>query len=171
MYLYTCRFTGTYAVYIHVLFTFVCKPLSLISALTDFFLSCRLVSETSGCFTDKQKVSHGKPATSTSAGAPPLPPAAAAAVDVSRSTSNVFRSGDYDLPSHASRGHFLTVQQQDYRYRDRAPPAGVSTTTKKAYSHVLPRSENKHFVIQMKCVGGLSTWPRNQVVVGFEFQL
>lgn len=90
------------------------------------------MTETSGCFTDKRSGSlppHTSNTNSPSGG-----------VDVSRSMSSVFRSGDYNLPSHTSHGHFITTQKQDYQQKETLPPAGVSTATKKAYSHVLPRS-------------------------------
>ena len=90
------------------------------------------MTETSSCFTDKQPTSS--PTSNLDS------PQAGSGVGVSRSTSNVFRLGDYNLPSHTSRGHFLTVQKQDYQKQETVPPAGVVTATKKAYSHVLPRS-------------------------------
>ena len=101
-----------------------------------FITHNRLETETSDRFTDKQSVSLRK---DTSYANSPL---ASGSVDVSRSTSNVFRSGDYNLPLHASHEHFITTQRQDYQQQKTLPPAGVSTATKKAYSHVLSRFMN-----------------------------
>lgn len=96
--------------------------------VTCKFIVNRLVTETSGCFTDKQP--HSTPMNLASATG-----VCEGGMDVSRSTSNVFRSGDYNFPSYMSRGNFITTQKQDYQA---ALPAGVTTSTKKAYSHVLP---------------------------------
>ena len=112
----------------------------------------RLVSETSGCFTDKQP-STSPTSTATSTATSNTRRQASAGVGVSRSTSNVFRSGDYNLPSCMPREHFLTIQKQDYQHRDTVPPAGVTTATKKAYSHVLPRCDyNTACPCQLVCM-------------------
>jgi hypothetical protein len=89
-----------------------------------------LVSETSRCFTGKRPEV--------------VPPTSSLGVEASGSASNVFRSGDYNLPSRTTRGHFLTIQKQDYIPKELAPPAGVPTTTEKAYSHVLPKRAAAH---------------------------
>lgn len=124
-------FSANFQVYLlsrHCTYMYLC-----IFSITPSF--SRLESETSGCFTDKQpSTSHNSITTSS---VPPLQ--VSAGVGASRSTSNVFRSGDYNLSLHTPRGHFLTVQKQDYQHKNTVPPAGVATATKKAYSHVLPR--------------------------------
>ena len=85
-----------------------------------------LVSETSGCYTARQPVDPvaSGPTEST--------------VVTERSRSNVFRPGDYNAPSVTAREQFLSVQQKDFGPR-KLLPAGVSTATRKGYSHVFPR--------------------------------
>ena len=83
------------------------------------------MSETSRCFAGKRPEV--------------VPPTSSLGVEASGSASNVFRSGDYNFPSRTTRGHFLTIQKQDYIPKELASPAGVPTTTEKPYSHVLPK--------------------------------
>ncbi|CAI8041472.1 Putative calmodulin-like protein 2 [Geodia barretti] len=89
-----------------------------------------VVSETSRCFAGKRPEV--------------VPPTSSLGVEASGSASNVFRSGDYNFPSRTTRGHFLTIQKQDYIPKELASPAGVPTTTEKPYSHVLPKRAAAH---------------------------
>ena len=95
-----------------------------------FFFSyfvCSLVSETSGCFTARQP--QGSTSSSLSS----------SSVGVDRSKSNVFRAGDYNNSSLTPKDHFVSVQMKDYVAGPSSlSPAGVSTTTRKGYSHVIP---------------------------------
>jgi len=89
-----------------------------------------LESETSHCFTAREK--------SSDTSLLPAPPSGPGGLD--RSRSNVFRAGDYNTSSSLPRDHFLSVQQQDYNPPSRVQAvAGVSTATRKGYSHVFPR--------------------------------
>lgn len=84
----------------------------------------------SHCFTARDKSSE----------ASLLAPSSGAIGGVDRSQSNVFRAGDYNAPSSSSGDHFLTIQQQDYSTPSKVQAtAGVSTVTKKGYSHIFPR--------------------------------
>jgi len=92
-----------------------------------------LESETSHCFTAREK--------SSDTSLLPAPSSGPGGLD--RSRSNVFRAGDYNTSSSLPRDHFLSVQQQDYNPPSRVQAvAGVSTATRKGYSHVFPRKSS-----------------------------
>lgn len=88
-----------------------------------------MVSETSHCFTARGPHDH-QPANSQSS----------SNTDMGRSKSNVFRAGDYNASSLTPKDHYVSVQKKDYVVNpDSLPPAGVSTATRKGYSHVIPK--------------------------------
>ena len=51
----------------------------------------------------------------------------------------MFRAGDYNSSSHTPNDHFVSIHMKDYAGGPSSlRPAGISTTTRKGYSHVIP---------------------------------
>lgn len=55
------------------------------------------------------------------------------------SKSSVFREGDYNMTTRNTEGCFTTTQKRDFAEPQGPLAAGVSTVTRKPYSHVLPK--------------------------------
>lgn len=56
--------------------------------------------------------------------------------EMSHSKSNVFREGDYNVTSPDPKEQFLSTQQKDF---GQPKAAGISTVTRRPYSHVIPK--------------------------------